>query len=434
MNGLRIFRLGLFQMAAGGFSVLFLGVLNRVMRVELGMELFLVTLLVGGGHYLGALIAIPFGYASDRTPVFGFRRSVYILLGAIGTMLVLVTSLSVARWLAADPTGPRLLFGFLFFLLEGMATYMSGTAFLALITDLSRSEERGRITGLVWTMLMVGIIATGIFSGIALEDFSLVRVQGLFRVAGLAGLVLALIAIIGQERSVHDFTPPRSQSLPLALGKLFSNVQARAFGGFLFLSMFAYFMQDVLLEPFGGEVFGLSPAETTRFNAYMGIGVITAMLLGGSRLIPRHGKRWTTALGVWIMIFAFSGLALSAFSGASSGLPILILAIGTGAGFFTVGGVALMMDMTSTAQTGLFVGAWTLVQAVAKGPTAIVGGALQTWFTRTGASPAMAYGGVFLIEAVGLLLSLVLLRRVAVVEFKASVEPENIAMLEMLGS
>jgi len=166
----------------------------------------------------------------------------------------------------------------------------------------------------------------------------------------------------------------------------------------------------------------------------MGIGVIAAMLLGGSRVIPRHGKRWTTGLGVWIMIFAFSGLALSAFSEASSGLPVLILAIGAGAGFFTVGGVALMMDMTSTAQTGLFVGAWTLVQALAKGPTAIVGGALQTWFTRTGASPAMAYGGVFLVEAAGLLLSLVLLRKVAVVEFKRSVEPENIAMLEMLGS
>jgi len=73
MSRMQILRLGLFQMAAGGLSVLFLGILNRVMRVELGMNLFLVTLLVGGGHYLGALIATPFGYTSDHNPLFGYR-------------------------------------------------------------------------------------------------------------------------------------------------------------------------------------------------------------------------------------------------------------------------------------------------------------------------------------------------------------------------
>ncbi|SVD37066.1 uncharacterized protein METZ01_LOCUS389920, partial [marine metagenome] len=32
-------------MAAGGLSVIFLGVLNRIMRVELGMDLLLVSFL-----------------------------------------------------------------------------------------------------------------------------------------------------------------------------------------------------------------------------------------------------------------------------------------------------------------------------------------------------------------------------------------------------
>lgn len=115
--------------------------------------------------------------------------------------MVLVTSLAVARWLAADPSGLRLLLGFLFFLLEGMATYMSGTAFLALVTDLSRPEERGRITGLVWTMLMVGIIATGVLSGQVLVNFSLERVQGIFQIARVMAIGLALIAILGQENA-----------------------------------------------------------------------------------------------------------------------------------------------------------------------------------------------------------------------------------------
>ena len=90
MSKRALLRLGLFQLAAGGLSVLFLGVLNRVMRVELGMALFSVSLLIGGGHYLGALIAIPFGFFSDTHPVGGYRRTIYILFGAMITAGVLV--------------------------------------------------------------------------------------------------------------------------------------------------------------------------------------------------------------------------------------------------------------------------------------------------------------------------------------------------------
>ena len=100
----RFLRLGLFQLAAGALSVLFLGVLNRVMRVELGMDVLTVSILVGGGHYLGALIALPFGYYSDRHPLLGYRRSSYIVLGALVTGAILISSPAVARWISASPT------------------------------------------------------------------------------------------------------------------------------------------------------------------------------------------------------------------------------------------------------------------------------------------------------------------------------------------
>lgn len=418
----KILRLGLFQLAVGGLSVLFLGVLNRVMRVELGLDLLTVTILVGGGHYLGALIAIPFGYYSDRHPIAGYRRTFYILLGSIIALLILVSSPWIVQWIAARPTASRVVPGFFFFLLEGVSTYVAGTAYLSLITDLTAEDERGQVTGWVWTLLMVGIIVTGILSGFALEPYSPSGVISLFVTAAAVIALFTVLALVGQERRQTFSKPTAGENLSTAFATILQNHQARWFGAFLFLSMFSYFMQDVLLEPFGGEVFALSPAETTRFNAYMGVGVVIAMLLGGMRLIPRKGKPWTTSLGILLMVFSFAGLAVSSIFMFSRLLPLIILALGLGAGFFTVGGVSLMMDMTSSHNTGLFVGAWTLVQAFAKGPTAIVGGALYTGFTTIGLSVGAAYAGVFLLEATGLVVSLLFLRQVTVKKFRRSVE------------
>lgn len=410
-------------MAAGGLSVLFLGVLNRVMRVELGMDLLTVSLLVGGGHYLGAVVAIPFGYYSDRHPLAGYRRTVYVLLGALVTATILVLSPFVVQWIAAKPGAGRILAGFGVFLLEGIATYIAGTAYLALITDLTGEEERGGVTGMVWTLLMVGIILTGIASGVALRDFELGRVISLFLIGGFLALTMAGVALWRQEsRGSGPAGADRSPGFRQALRGLVQNSQARWFGGFLFLSMFSYFMQDVILEPFGGEVFGLTPSQTARFNAYMGVGVVSGMLLGGMRLIPRRGKPWTTSLGLFLMMGAFLGLAASGWTLMGQVLPGVIMLLGLGAGFFTVGGVSMMMDMTSEEHTGLFVGAWTLIQALAKGPTAIAGGALQTWLVSLGLSPALGYSGVFLFEAAGLVVAYLFLRQVGVERFRKKLE------------
>jgi BCD family chlorophyll transporter-like MFS transporter len=417
-----VLRLGLFQLAAGGLSVLFLGVLNRVMRVELGLDLLTVALLVGGGHYLGALIAIPFGYYSDRHPIAGYRRTVYILLGSIAAVVILISSPQIVQWIASEPSTGRIAAGFLFFLLEGISTYIAGTAYLSLITDLTTAGERGQVTGWVWTLLMVGIIFTGIMSGFALTPYSMERVMSLFIIAAGVFSLFSVVALLGQESREYEQIPQKRENLSLAFSSIIQNRPARWFGAFLFLSMFSYFMQDVLLEPFGGDVFALPPAETTRFNAYMGTGVVAAMLFGGMRVIPNKGKPWTTSAGIGLMVIAFMGLALSSILSFSQLLAILILLLGVGAGFFTVGGVALMMDMTTTQHTGMFVGAWTLVQAFAKGPTAIVGGALYTGFVSIGLSVGQAYAGVFLTEATGLLLSLVFLRQVTVEKFKRSLD------------
>jgi len=302
MNRRTLLRLGLFQLAAGGLSVLFLGVLNRVMRVELGIDLFIVSLLVGGGHYLGALVAIPFGFYSDTHPIAGYRRTFYVLAGALVTAVVLTSSPWVARWLLQSAHPLKLLLGFLFFLLEGVSTYVAGTA-----------------TGVVWTMLFVGIIATGISTSMVFKEYSFDGMVALFVVGGVLAVVMSFIALVGQENRQSVRIAPSSIGFADALRTISKSRNSRYFGAFLLISMFSFFMQDVILEPFGGEVFGLSPAETTRFNAYMGIGLIASMLVGGLVLIPRKGKRWVTELGCWILVGSF--MALGASSACELGIP-----------------------------------------------------------------------------------------------------------------
>ena len=356
--------------------MLFLGVLNRVMRVELGLDLLVVGLLVGGGHYLGAVVAIPFGHFSDMHRIGGYRRTLYILLGVSLTGLILALSPWVVRWLAPTATPLHIAAAFIFFLLEGMATFVAGTAYLALIADRTSRVERGPATGIVWTLMMVGIIVTGVGAAMFMRIYAFERMVTLFTGGFAVTLLLAVVALWRQEPRSRDELYSRHESLRVALTLLARSQNSRRFAVFLMVGMFSYFMQDVILEPFGGEVFGLPPAETTRFNSYMGVGVVAGMLLGGLSLIPWMGKRWVAGLGCWIMVTAFGGLAAVGFSESARILAAAITLLGLGAGFFTVGSVSLMMDMTSSQHTGLFMGAWTLVQALAKGPASLLSGGL----------------------------------------------------------
>lgn len=434
MKRLQLLRLGLFQLAAGGVSVIFLGVVNRVMRVELGMNLLAVSLLVGGGHYIGALIAIPFGHYSDTHSWQGYRRTIYALGGALCTALLLALAPWVVTGLAQNPSLLGYGLGFGFFLLEGITTFVAGTAYLALIADLTTAQERGQAASVVWTLLMVGIITAGISAGLVLETYSFAAFVTLTLTSASLAAGLALVALVRQEKP-HIATVPIAPPPPLraSLRLLMQSHQARWFAAFLTVGMFSFFMQDVILEPFGGEVFGLDPAQTARFNAYLGVGVIAGMLAGGMGLIPRLGKPRVTALGCGLMVVGFAALALCSLLNLGAGIAPTILLLGLGSGFFTVGGVALMMDMTLAEHTGLFVGTWTLVQALAKGPAAIAGGALHNLLASLGASTSQAYAGVFAFEAVGVALAIVLLSRVGIQAFQREVAEFGDLVAEVMG-
>jgi len=418
---LRILRLGLRQFAAGMLSVLTLGILNRVMKIELGLNLTLVSLVIGA-HYFAAIIAIPFGHRSDKHSWRGYHRTPYIALGTALTALATALAPFVAFFLAGqDGSLPAAAIGVGLFLLMGTGMYVAGTAYLSLITDLTVEEERSKVIAITWAMMMAGILA-GVFLGVwVMEHYSSERLVTLFLM--MAGLVVGLtaLAVWGQEPPRAIRPSAKALTLKQALRLLTTSQQTLFFFAFLFGGIFFLFVQQMALEPFGGDVFGLSVKETTFFNAYQMVGVLLGMGMTGGWLARRLGKKAATGLGAVVSAIAFALLAVASIG---SYLPLVkpgIFFMGLGMGIFTVGGLALMMDLTVKEQVGLFMGAWTLAQALANGLASVGGGILHDVGFGLWGSEAGAYALVFLVEAGGLLGIIALLLQVDVTRFRAEV-------------
>ncbi len=421
MSLLRILRLGLRQFAAGMLSVLTLGILNRVMKIELGLNLTLVSLVIGA-HYFAAIIAIPFGHRSDKHSWRGYHRTPYIALGTALTALATALAPFVAFFLAGqDGSLPAAAIGVGLFLLMGTGMYVAGTAYLSLITDLTVEEERSKVIAITWAMMMAGILA-GVFLGVwVMRHYSSERLVTLFLM--MAGLVVGLtaLAVWGQEPPRAIRPSVKALTLKQALWLLTTSQQTLFFFAFLFGGIFFLFVQQMALEPFGGDVFGLNVKETTFFNAYQMVGVLLGMGMTGGWLARRLGKKAATGLGAVVSAIAF---ALLAAASIGSYLPLVkpgIFFMGLGMGIFTVGGLALMMDLTVKEQVGLFMGAWTLAQALANGLASVGGGILHDVGFGLWGSEAEAYALVFLVEAGGLLGIIALLLPVDVTRFRAEV-------------
>ena len=305
-----ILRLGLRQFAAGLLSVLTLGILNRVMKVEMGLDLTLVSIVISA-HYFAAPLAVPLGHRSDTRPYFVYHRSPYILAGAAITALTTALAPFVAFLMEAQ-RGSLLsaLVGLGLFLMMGVGMFIAGTAYLSLIADLTTEAERGKVTGIVWAMLMFGILA-GVFLGTRLlAQYTPQDLVTLFLTGAVILIALTLIAIWGLEKPRPEHaetlrTSRQAVSLKQAVAVLGGSGQVRVFFGFLLSGIFFLFVQQVVLEPFGGDVFGLSVRETTLFNAYQMVGVLAGMGLGGAWLTRQIGQRQTAALGALVAAASF---------------------------------------------------------------------------------------------------------------------------------
>lgn len=401
-----IARLGLVQTMLGAIIVLTTSLLNRIMVVELALPAMLPGFLVAVHHFV-QLARPRIGYGSDL----GGRRTPWI----IGGML----TLAVSGFVAAAATvvmsfsvtlGSLLAFAGFFGI--GLGSGATGTSLLVLLAKEVEPSRKPAAATLVWFMMIAGFAITATIAGKFLDPYSPTRLLEVTGVVSLLAFLIAFLAIRGVERaqsSHHEAAKSDEPKVPFfeALGAIWQEKQARTFTLFVFVSMFAYSFQDLILEPFAGLVFGMTPGQSTQLAGTQHGGVLLGMLAvaaSGSlaKTNSRHLLRLWTVGGCIASAGALSALATGGLRADSWHLSANVFALGFCNGAFAVAAIASMMTLASEGQSereGLRMGLWGAAQAIAFA----LGGFLGTvavdvcrqWVTE----PAHAYGLVFSFEA-----------------------------------
>jgi BCD family chlorophyll transporter-like MFS transporter len=439
---LTMFQLGLFQMALGIMSILTLGVLNRVMIEELK-----VPALIAAGtiamHQFVSPTRVWFGQISDSKLLFGYHRTGYIWVGAVlfafaSFLAVQVVwqlgfSLQAGTW--TTQTTIWAIFLAFIFALYGLAIGLSATPFAALLVDVSDEDNRSKLVGVVWSMLMVGIIVGAIISSGLLKQIALnapldvlrSQINRLFLIVPTIVVGLCFIATVGIEKKYSQYTTrstvvEREDKITLgkALRVLTASRQTGIFFSFLLLMTISLFLQDAVLEPYGGQVFKMTIAETTKLNAFFGTGTLVGLSITGFLIAPRLGKKNTTKLGCVGVAICSLLIILAGTTANPKLLQLSLIFFGFASGVTTTGALSLMLDLTAVETAGTFIGAWGLAQAMARALSTVFGGALLNLGKSFLGTPLQAYGLVFATQAVGILLALWFLSQVNVREFQTN--------------
>jgi len=368
-----IARLGLVQAAIGALVMLCTSLLNRVMVVELGLAAAIPAGLVAW-HYAVQLSRPLWGHGSDR----GRRRTPWV----VGGMGVLALGALLAVDAAAIIPGAPILghaAAILAFMLIGAGVGAAGTSLLALLASAVVPERRAAAAALTWIMMVAGIAISAGVAGSLLEPFSMARLALVAGGIALTAFLLTLAALAGIERRVAP-AAPADASFAEALRDIRADPQALQFTLFVFVSMLSYSMQDLILEPFGGLVFAMTPGETTSLAGLQHGGVLAGMLLAGFAG-SAFARRGTAELRPWIVggclasAVALAGLVFGA-SRPDWPLAANIVLLGFANGIFAVAAIGAMMALAGagrTAGVGLRMGVWGAAQAIAFGLGGLIG-------------------------------------------------------------
>lgn len=400
-----ICRLGTVQATIGAMVMLATSLLNRVMVVEYAIAAAVPAGLVAW-HYAVQLCRPLFGHRSDQSA----RRSPWIIFGmgilAFGTLLAVDATI----FLSGGGVIPVVL-AIAGFTLIGIGVGMAGTALLALLASRVAAERKPAAAAISWTMMVAGIVISAGVTGQYLENFSEARLAIICSLVALTAFMLSMLALRGLEAG----SLPASRAVPTeepiafatVLREIRADAQAWRFTWFVFIAMFAYSMQDLILEPFAGIVFDMGPGASTKLAGVQHGGVLIGMLAtgaGGTLYARRFGqnvKLWII-LGCSASAIMLAGLAVAANVGPGWPIEANVFALGLANGVFAVAAVGAMLSLASdgnAAGEGARMGVWGAAQAIAFGFGGLGGALVVDALRRSGGADGAAFGTVFALEA-----------------------------------
>ncbi len=375
-------RLALFQVSVGMVGVLTVGTLNRVMIVELGVGAWLVSLMVALPLLFAPFRALV-GFKSDRhRSALGWRRVPYVWYGS-GALFAGLAIMPFALVLLTGETTVQQVAGHvsagLAFLLAGAGAQTVQTAGLALATDRATEATRPRVVALMYVMLLVGMVGSGLLFGVLLADYTPTRLVQVVQGTAVACLALNAIAVWKQE--ARDRTRARAPADDTSFAQQWAQfTQHGRVVRFLLavgLGTAAFNMQDIILEPYGGEVLGLSVGQTTGLTGIMAAGALVAFAWAARRLLQGVCARRLAAHGLLVGLAAFSLVVFAEPFGSPWMFRAGVALIGFGGGLFSVGTLSAAMALDSGGLHGMVLGAWGGVVATAAGLSVALGGALR---------------------------------------------------------
>ena len=418
----KLVRLSLFQVTVGMAATLLIGTLNRVLILEMGVSAWIVSLMVALPIVFAPFRAL-IGFKSDtHKSVLGWKRVPYIWIGTIlqfGGFSIMPFALILLSGDTHWPMWFSYIASALAFLMVGAGMQTTQTAGLALATDLASEEARPRVVAMMYVMLLVGMVLSGLIFSLFLSPFSPMQLIQVVQGVAAATVVLNLIAVWKQEARTSLRDQQHATKVFQATWQNFTaDPKVKRFLIMLGLGTAAFSMQDIILEPYGGEVLHLTVAQTSFLTAIMSGGAICAFGLAARWLSKGKNPYRIASVALLIGLFAFVCIIFAEPLNSPNLFRVGTALVGFGGGLFSVSTLIIAMQLDKLSMAGLTIGAWGAVNTTASGIAIFLGGFIRDFITALAVkgelgmalnSPGIGYSFVYHLEIYLLFATLVAL-------------------------
>ncbi|MGD9645772.1 MAG: PucC family protein [Pirellulales bacterium] len=437
MNNAQLLRLSLVRFGASFMIVLTTGVFNRVFIAEWHYDERWFTLLLCLQQVATPLTLLT-GYASDVWPLAGRHRVPHILLWAGASALSLFAFIELLLRVDDLPVPPAVVYlaAALAMLVFGLGVKASNLLVTALLVDRLSAMRRASALVLVWMLAILGLLVAGEVYSEVFDRFTEPTGEQLRMLTGITAAGTVVLALVGiwavEPRAGAIVRAAPAYGFAAGLGAVLRNRAARWFFAALALAEFSFFCQDLILEVYGGRVFGQSIADTTQYNFHQALGTLVGMallwsLMGTLAVQPRSWHLWVACL---LGALSFAMLVGSALIGQAWLIVAGVLLMGVAKGVYNVALAGAILDLVDRRVAGLMLGVWGATAGLAIAAGMLGGGLLRSQFFDLAIRASitdpwatkLSFAAVFTLESMGLVLVAAMLYRFQLPGYRAQLE------------